>query len=382
MAAAYKSASQVNRGNVSSIVCDKPADIADGDHLTFLISQDGAHTITDGGGLTSRGSQAGPGSDSTLHVLDIYVPVAASAPASWTVTSNTAGGGTIVGRISATGIDPTTPFDVAAVFGTETSANPSAGPITPSANGCLLIGANSTDPAAGTYTGTATSGAPAPGWVERIEFGVSATSNLYVETYLQTTAAGVTTNPTMSGSDDYATVVLALRPASGAQTVSPSAIATAEAFYSPTLTTGAVTVSPSFIATAEAVYTPTVTSRYTLTAPFIASAEAFYSPTVTPGAVTISPSAIATAEAFYSPSIAGASVSLFPAFITSLEHVFAPVLTGGALGRYFGATAGAGGTRTTPANAGAGAARSSAGTAGAGGQRGIPGTPGSGTGRI
>jgi hypothetical protein len=67
----------------------------------------------------------------------------------------------------------------------------------------------------------------------------------------------------------------------GAQTISPSAIASAEAFGTAVLSTGAVTVAPSSIA----------------------SAEAFGTATVSNGAATqtISPSAIASAEAFPDP---------------------------------------------------------------------------------
>lgn len=91
------------------------------------------------------------------------------------------------------------------------------------------------------------------------------------------------------------------------QTVSPTAIASAEAFGSPTVTPGPVTVSPTGIASAEAFGTPTVSQdAQTIEPSGIASAEAFGSPTVTPGPVTVSPAGIASGEAFGTPTVSAA----------------------------------------------------------------------------
>src|SRR5438105_968877 len=72
--------------------------------------------------------------------------------------------------------------------------------------------------------------------------------------------------------------------AGGAITVSPTAIASAEAIGSPTITRGSVTRAVTAIASAEAIGAPRITS--TLLPSAVASTEAIGSPTVTPGSVT------------------------------------------------------------------------------------------------
>lgn len=175
----------------------------------------------------------------------------------------------------------------------------------------------------------------------------------------------------------------ALELASGATTLSPSSIASAEAFGSHTVTPGAVTVSPGGIATAEAFGTATIvhtvapagvpteeafgtaainlnvaatgiasaeafgshalaatytitaggipseeafgshvvsTSALTITASGIASEEAFGSHTFSPGAINIIPGGIATAEAFGSHTVTVSALTLSPGGIASAEQ--------------------------------------------------------------
>lgn len=348
MAATYKSSSfPGSQGNVSSITCTKPADAADGDYVVFILAQDGTRTVTDAGGLTHIGTQAAPGNDAVMHVFGIYLANAAGAPGTWTVTTSSAGAGSRVCSISATGVDSTTQMDVAASFSTETSANPSAS-ITPITNGCLLIGANVTDPTSGTYTGTPTS---SPQFTERIEGGVSATSNLYVETYEQATAASVTTNPTMSSSDDYATVLLALRPvATSVDVTAVAAVATA-ASPAPTAEVGI----PGMVAAAGAIA---------------------LAPATEVGVTSVASAASAAAPA---PSLT-ILVEIAALAAAATARFLGPLITI-PTGRNAGpASAGAGGTRATAATAGA-VTPITPGTAGAGGTRSTPATPGSGSGR-
>lgn len=212
MAIVYKSSGQVNRGNTATPALDKPGDLANGDFLICAIAHDNAvASITDTpSGWQHIGSQDAPGSDAGLRLFYKYITNAAGEPSSWTWTFGASKGGTIVSYLSFTGVNSTTPIDVTSVFGAPTgTTTPTAGPITPVTNGAMLAAFNATDPSSGTYTGTPTSG-----WDERIQFGVSATSNLYAETFLQSVAGSITAAPTMSGTDDYATGIVALRPAS------------------------------------------------------------------------------------------------------------------------------------------------------------------------
>lgn len=88
----------------------------------------------------------------------------------------------------------------------------------------------------------------------------------------------------------------------GGLTVNPNAIATAEVFYSPTVT---LQVLPGVITTAEQVYGPTVTVGTVsgqVSPGTIASGEVVYGPTLTLG-TAVSPSSIVSAEVVYAPVI-------------------------------------------------------------------------------
>lgn len=85
------------------------------------------------------------------------------------------------------------------------------------------------------------------------------------------------------------------------------AIASAEAFGTDVITPGAVTISPTGIVSAEALGTPVVGGDIA-GAGGIGSAEAFGAPTISVGPVTISPSGIPSAEAFGSDTITGGVV--------------------------------------------------------------------------
>jgi hypothetical protein len=99
--------------------------------------------------------------------------------------------------------------------------------------------------------------------------------------------------------------------------VSPSGIPSDEAFGDPALTPGAVTISPTGIASEEAFGTALI-QLYIVPAG-IGSDEAFGNSTITPGAVTISPNGISSAEAFGDHVISPGAVTISPASISSEE---------------------------------------------------------------
>jgi len=110
-------------------------------------------------------------------------------------------------------------------------------------------------------------------------------------------------------------------------TISPSGIATAEAFGSPTLTPGAVTISPTGIATAEVFGTPTITqSGFTLSPTGISSAEIFGTISIQPGAVAVIPSGIVTAEVFGVMAALPGVVTILPFGIAPAEAVGTPAI--------------------------------------------------------
>lgn len=169
-------------------------------------------------------------------------------------------------------------------------------------------------------------------WVSRpISSGTASAATVFTSTISATVTGGVT--------------FLRLREVAGSsdQTVSPSGIASAEAFGTPTF---GITVSPSGIASAEAFGTP---SRLDIEVrpSGIASTEAFGSPVIDSGGL-INPVGIASAEAFGVPRldmvvspVGIASAEAFgglqridqevrPAGIISQEAFGAPTIEGGA----------------------------------------------------
>jgi len=107
------------------------------------------------------------------------------------------------------------------------------------------------------------------------------------------------------------------------QFVSPSGIASAEAFGNPVLIIQQF-VSPSGIASAESFGTPTVFSSQTVIPSGIASAEAFGTPVVFLLTQFVIPSAIASAEAFGTPTI---GLYISPSGIASRETFGTPTLS-------------------------------------------------------
>lgn len=104
------------------------------------------------------------------------------------------------------------------------------------------------------------------------------------------------------------------------QTISPSAIPSAEAFGTPSLSPGPVTVSPAAIPTAEALGSAKLSLALKPTA--IPSLEALGTPTLTQ-ILKISPEAIPPAEALGTPQL---NLTLKPVAIPSLEALGRPDL--------------------------------------------------------
>lgn len=167
-------------------------------------------------------------------------------------------------------------------------------------------------------SGGASSNASAQGTAERI---VAATAT-YSTTASWTTGRRKTT------------ILAAFKAAAGAapQTVSPSAITSAEAFGAATITPGAVSVSPTGIATAEAFGTAQL--NLTVSPVGVATSEAFGTPvlTVEGGTQFISPVGILSAETFGTPILSQPPPqTISPAGIASTETVGTPTILGGAL---------------------------------------------------
>lgn len=118
--------------------------------------------------------------------------------------------------------------------------------------------------------------------------------------------------------------------ASGAQNLSPTGIASTEAFGTAVITTGAVNLSPTGIASEEAFGSHTVTLTQDVSPSGIASEEAFGTAVLTTGAVNLSPTGIASEEAFGTADVSQATF-LTPTGIPSTEAFGTAVITTGAV---------------------------------------------------
>jgi hypothetical protein len=123
------------------------------------------------------------------------------------------------------------------------------------------------------------------------------------------------------------TFIIAGTPASLNQTLSPTAIASAEAFGSDTIH-ATITISPSSIATAQAFGTTIVAATNTLLPSAIAPAEAFGTATLLTGVVVITPSGLASAGAFGTAIVANLN-QLLPSAIASAEAFGTPTVVRG-----------------------------------------------------
>lgn len=134
---------------------------------------------------------------------------------------------------------------------------------------------------------------------------------------------------TWQASDLWACTVFALKQTTaggGDQSTSPTGIASAEAFGSPTLAPGNVNVGPTGIASGETFGAPTIAAGpVSFSVVGIASAEAFGTPSVT-GSQFVNPTGIPSAEAFGTPTLVPGNLNLGVTGIPSVEAFGTPVV--------------------------------------------------------
>lgn len=118
---------------------------------------------------------------------------------------------------------------------------------------------------------------------------------------------------------------------SGALTIEPSGIASAEAIGSQSLQVGSVVVTPSGIASSEAIGSPSVSfGPVTIQATGLPTAEAIGAATVQPGAATVAPAAISPAETFGTATVQPGAVTLTLTGIVSGEALGSATVQTGA----------------------------------------------------
>jgi hypothetical protein len=243
-----------------------------------------------------------------------------SVTVSWTTTARVQGL-----CVSWPGVDTTTPGD-----GWGTYTRPSAGttyPVTVTAGTgrhAVMFSTTRGTIASNTWT-------PDSALTELLDVGNTATAYFSVQLAAGTASAGSNTytSTASTSNSNGAAAVFYLVPASGGVTVSPSGLATAEAFGTAAVS-ATLTASPSGIATAGAFGTATVSTTLTCSPAGLASGEAFGTAAVS-ATLTASPSGIATAESFGTAAVS-ATLTASPTGIASGEAFGAAVVTGGNTG--------------------------------------------------
>lgn len=195
----------------SALSISKPSGVVSGDLILFVVGTDSAETRTGPTGFTSK--SATNVSDERLQIW--YKVADGTEGASFSCGAGSANSAGFC--VAYSGIDNTTPFDVAAgTNGSGTGASITAASITPTTNGCqiLFVGCRDSNAnAAQTVT------PPSGSWAEQVDIpSAQCWANIYLADFNQATAGAVGTTTATASSTNNATnigILLALRPASG-----------------------------------------------------------------------------------------------------------------------------------------------------------------------
>lgn len=292
-------------GDVSggSVSCAKPSGVVSGDLLVAVVARSqtaAATTSFTSSGWTSAAFFAGSsvGNDPVVGVL--WKAAGGSEPTSYTFTSTSYSGTDqfVVHILALTGASTTSPFVVTPVKtdAGSTSSSVVAPSVSPSVDDSLLVC-----------------------WFACLYFGSGTT---------WTTPSGMTERVDRGGVWLHPATDTELRPSSGAtgtrtavHSVTPAHPGRSLSFA---IRPGTITVSPTGIASAQAFGTPTLLSTLPVAPAGIASVEAFGSPTVEIG--KIRPVGVDTAEEWGTPAIAAGTVTISPAGIGGAEAFGEPRL--------------------------------------------------------
>ena len=218
-------------------------------------------------------------------------------------------------------VDQTTPVDVShGSFSTSTSSTVSTTATTSNDNSFIVSGVTAALDSVSLSVVGAT---------EILEYAPPS-SKTAVATSTQVTAGTYSHDYTSTATVRLPAASIAFSLAAGALDITPTGIASTEAFGTAVVTTGAVDISPTGIASAEAFGSHTVTLTQDVSPSGIASEEAFGTAVLTTGAVDISPSGIASEEAFGTADVSQATF-LTPTGIVSEEAFGTAVITTGAV---------------------------------------------------
>lgn len=318
----HGSSSATVNATASTIVVTVPTGTIDGDVLVMGVSARGnlaGSAVTTPSGWTLRGTPIQTGNGVADQSLYMFTRVASSEPASYTVT---VGSTTriMAAMLAYSGVDNTTPFDVASGNSGASSASAVAPTLSAAATGEMLVEF---------FASVSNSTWTAPtGSTERVDISVgSVTSFEAADELLSASGATGTRTATSSVAGVWCAAMLTLKGASTAASVSATVVAAVVAVPSPTVATGAG-VSPGAVTASASVPSPAESTGSTFTPAVVIAVASIPAPAVatgsqltavTVGAVTSVPSpAVATGE------------SLTAVVVAAVASVPAPTVTTGA----------------------------------------------------
>ncbi len=216
MTIAYRSHTVQNNSGSGTITINKPSGVVDNDLLIAFFSEDSDTPRITATGWTAF-SGTGIGTNGTVvvgtsAVLQCFYKVASSEGASWNFTPSASYTG-VVGVIAYSGVDTTTPIDVAAGATPASGTTHTSASITPSVVNTMLVGIWMIDSNAANTWSTAD-------MTERIDqsTGSAAFVTLSVHDLIYGSTSAVTKTATFTASDTAAVLLVALKPASSGVT--------------------------------------------------------------------------------------------------------------------------------------------------------------------
>jgi hypothetical protein len=196
-------------GAVASPTIDLPTGLAADDVLILCAATDTTHTAGAATGWTHILSQA-DGTDSTLSVW--WRLATGSEGATEVVAMFAAGESCAYGCVAYRGVDTSAPINQQASADNGASGSISGPSVTPAVDNCMIIQIHGGDHTAG-FSATPDASPVANERVDQINAGTGA--YIYLQDYLQGTAAAIALDSTKSSSMDDASIQLALKPAAG-----------------------------------------------------------------------------------------------------------------------------------------------------------------------
>lgn len=261
--------------------------------------------------------------------LQVWYKFATSA-AEANVNTGDSGDHQVARIVTFRGVNKTTPFDVTPVTATKTTASTTVtwNTITTATDNALIVLlATRPDDSTSVTAFSNPVNANLTTLTERGEAGTNAGhgGGFVVVTGTKATAGAVGTTTCTGPNTTNAEMVIALRPAPAAQTLTPDLYTNDQTFHNPTVTPGAVALTPALYTNDETFYSPDVTQgggAQALTASLYTNEQTFYGPTVTRSNALL-PSLYTNDQTFYAPAVSS-SATLTPGLYSNAQTFYGP----------------------------------------------------------